>query len=304
MKIFVIDDDPLQLEVARAALEISGYYDVLASDDPESALEMIESSSERFDLFLLDILMPGMDGVELCRRLRQSENGRSASIIMATAMSDRSHIDAAFSAGADDYVIKPFDPAEIAHRLRLARNRLLPANARAIVGHADNLFDGEYRDYARKCGLTHHSALEAYVKALDRGRTSLSMATAFWVVGWDNITFGLSIEDEDALVESCSNFLKVGLQTTTHVTSYFGGGVFVCVTKRADAVISSSLSRRLSASIKELCGSGIETARTDADDSLGEPFDLIRLVLATARDRCQETPGAPAEEQLPDLFSF
>ena len=302
MKIFVIDDDPVQLEMARAALEVNGYKDISVAEDPVAALDGILSASERYDVFLLDILMPKMDGIELCRRLRQSVQGGGATIIMTTALSDRSHIDGAFTAGADDYVLKPFDPSEISHRLRFVERRA--SEVWSAVPTAGGLFIGEDRDFAKHCGLTHHSAMEAYVRALDRGRASLSMATSFWVLGWDDMRKGMTSDEEDALVRSCSENLKASLKTTTFVLSYYGNGVFVCVTRRADPAVSTSLSRRLSAAIQELCGSSIRSARAEADLSSPDPLDMINRAVNIARNGEERAAMRMEPAALPDLFSY
>jgi CheY-like chemotaxis protein len=70
-----------------------------------------------FDCFILDVQMPGMDGIELCRQIRAIEVYKDTPIIMNTAVADRDYIDAAFAAGATDYLTKPVDEVEVKARL-------------------------------------------------------------------------------------------------------------------------------------------------------------------------------------------
>jgi CheY-like chemotaxis protein len=107
-RILVVDDDPQVVRLVRVNLELEGYDVVSASDGPE-ALEAVASESP--DLVVCDVMMPGMDGVEVVRRLR--EGGRETPVVMLSAKAMRSDMRAGLDAGADEYVTKPFDPAEL-----------------------------------------------------------------------------------------------------------------------------------------------------------------------------------------------
>ncbi|WP_254892574.1 PleD family two-component system response regulator [Roseovarius sp. A-2] len=87
----------------------------------EQALKLLESTESVFDCLLFDINMPDMDGIELCRRVRQIPRYRETPIVMLTAMRDMKHMGEAFRAGATDYVSKPFDIEELGARLQLAQ---------------------------------------------------------------------------------------------------------------------------------------------------------------------------------------
>lgn len=304
MRIQVIDDDPIQLELAKAALETCGYCDVTTSLDTKTLFE----ADEVFDAYFLDILMPDTDGIEICRRLRADPRTAKSAVIMMTAMSDRSHIDAAFRAGADDYIIKPFDPSEIS--MRLARVREFSAE-RTPGGSGrsqfQDMFHGVDLGFANACGLTHHSAMEAYVSALDRGRASLSMATAFRLNDWGLICGSLSPADELALIGKCAGLMKDHLGSTTYVLSYYGGGTFLCITRRADPVVSTGLARRLGEKIRGICQAELVFARAEPKAPGGDPIDLIRNALASVRSAspAPQTSAARSEAaSLPDLFSF
>ncbi len=113
--LLVVDDDLLIQEVLQAKLEKSGYRIEVASDGME-ALKKIES--EIPDLILLDINMPGMDGYEVCRKIREIEAIRTLPILMLTAYGGLEHIVKGLEAGADDYITKPFEIEEVLVRIK------------------------------------------------------------------------------------------------------------------------------------------------------------------------------------------
>ncbi|MEX0281068.1 MAG: PleD family two-component system response regulator [Arenibacterium sp.] len=120
MKILAVDDDPIIHDLLQAGLESQGYSDVTRAEDAEEALSLIDMAAEPFDTFLLDIMLPEIDGVELCSRIRTHEQYRMTPIIMVTANREESLMERAFSAGATDYVTKPFDGLELGTRINLA----------------------------------------------------------------------------------------------------------------------------------------------------------------------------------------
>ncbi|MHA6326424.1 response regulator [Roseivivax sp. CAU 1753] len=120
MRILAVDDDPIILELLETVLGAAGYTDLVLARSGEQALAILETVETPFDCFLLDIMMPGIDGVELCQQVRQMPSYTAAPILMVSRLDEKRHFDRAFAAGASDYVTKPFDPTELGIRLRLA----------------------------------------------------------------------------------------------------------------------------------------------------------------------------------------
>ena len=120
MSILVVDDEPAVREALRRALELEGYDVELAVDGAE-ALERLENGAPEPEAVLLDVLMPRMDGIEVCRRLRAE--GRSLPILMLTARAEVADRVSGLDAGADDYVVKPFALEELLARLRALLRR-------------------------------------------------------------------------------------------------------------------------------------------------------------------------------------
>lgn len=120
MKILAVDDDDTLRELLSIALKKMAFRDVRLCESAEAALDLIEEETAPFECFLLDIDMPGMDGIELCRKIRAMPKYEYAPIVMLSSLSDRVHIEGAFDAGASDYMTKPFDERELKARLYLA----------------------------------------------------------------------------------------------------------------------------------------------------------------------------------------
>lgn len=114
-KILLVDDDQKLVFVLRAHLVAAGYQ-VQDAADAETALQKV--SSFKPDLVVLDVGLPGMDGIEATRRMKSDPQTADLSIIMLTARSDSDHVVMALEAGAQEYVVKPFDVAELLARIR------------------------------------------------------------------------------------------------------------------------------------------------------------------------------------------
>lgn len=112
--VLVVDDDPSILRFLSANLKARGYQ-VTSTVDGEKALEVMES--EYIDLIILDIMLPGMDGVEVCRRIREWSQ---VPIIMLTARGDETFKVKCLDLGADDYLTKPFSVGELLARIKTA----------------------------------------------------------------------------------------------------------------------------------------------------------------------------------------
>lgn len=122
-KVLVVDDHPSSRMTAVSLLAIEG-YEVLEAENGQAALEIVEVAAP--DLILLDVMMPGIDGYEVCRRLKQDEHTRLTPIVFVTALNDRRARLKGIEAGGDDFLSKPFDQLELSARVRsLVRQRQL-----------------------------------------------------------------------------------------------------------------------------------------------------------------------------------
>ena len=114
-KLLIIDDMPENIKVLGSSLDRQGYIISFATSG-EQALEMVKKG--KFDLILLDIMMPGMDGYQVCRRLKDSVRTREIPVIFITARTEKADLIKGFETGAVDYVTKPFHTTELLMRVK------------------------------------------------------------------------------------------------------------------------------------------------------------------------------------------
>jgi DNA-binding response OmpR family regulator len=135
-RVLVVDDDETVRDVVRRYLERDG-HEVVVAGDGESALQLVARQVP--DLVVLDLMLPGIDGLEVCRRLRQRH---SVPIVMLTALGEEEDRVVGLQLGADDYVTKPFSPRELALRVGSVLRRAKGAPAGPAMGE---LRDGGLR---------------------------------------------------------------------------------------------------------------------------------------------------------------
>jgi putative two-component system response regulator len=113
--ILVVDDHPSSRMTAVALLSVEG-YDVIEAESGATALAQLQQTNP--DLILLDVMMPGMDGYEVCRRLKEDELTRLTPVVFITALDDRRSRLRGIEAGGDDFLTKPFDQLELSARVK------------------------------------------------------------------------------------------------------------------------------------------------------------------------------------------
>jgi len=116
-RILVVDDEERIRRLLKMYLEKEGYA-IVEAEDGETALRLATASE--FDLILLDVMLPGIDGIEVCTRLRQV---KATPVIMLTAKGEEMNRVQGFEVGADDYVVKPFSPREVIYRVKAILRR-------------------------------------------------------------------------------------------------------------------------------------------------------------------------------------
>jgi two-component system, OmpR family, response regulator len=125
-KILIVDDDPHICELSKLFLKNNGFEVVEASDGVEALSKL---NSIKVDMFIIDIMMPNMDGWELCRELRKTYD---LPILMLTAKGETSQKIKGFELGTDDYLVKPFEPMEMVMRVKALLNRYRIAASQTV----------------------------------------------------------------------------------------------------------------------------------------------------------------------------
>lgn len=138
IKILVVDDEPLYIRLLKVNLEAEG-YEIITANNGEEALDSISQTMP--DLIIMDVMMPKLDGVTTCKRIRQFSN---VPIILLTALGEEHDRVNGLNIGADDYVVKPFSATELVARvravLRRAQNQQESVESRIFV-HGDLRID-------------------------------------------------------------------------------------------------------------------------------------------------------------------
>ncbi len=166
MRILVVDDERAVRESLRRALELEGYEIELAGDGSE-ALSTLGRDEPQPDAVILDVLMPGVDGLEVCRRLRAA--GNHVPVLMLTARDEVENRVAGLDAGADDYVTKPFALEELLARVRALLRRAADTDGGEVLSFADVSLDLGTREVRRSGRLieltrTEFALLELFLR--------------------------------------------------------------------------------------------------------------------------------------------
>ncbi|MCS6595686.1 fused response regulator/phosphatase [Bacillus cereus] len=125
MSILIVDDNPVNIFVIEKILKQAGYHDLVSLNSAQELFEYIQfgkdsSRHNEIDLILLDIMMPEIDGLEVCRRLQKEEKFKDIPIIFVTALEDANKLAEALDMGAMDYITKPINKVELLARMRVA----------------------------------------------------------------------------------------------------------------------------------------------------------------------------------------
>lgn len=249
MHILAVDDDASIRDLLPMILAEAGITEVTLASSAANALSVIAAQSEPFECFLLDIQMPGGNGIELCRDIRKLPAYQKTPIIMLTAMQEKSFIDDAFAAGATDYTTKPFDITEICARVRMAKllvdeHRKVRDLASSSGGSSDDSAAHPKTDFAASLdlggvkGLVTTQAFDNYLGQLSR--TGLQ-STNFFAIhiqdGRKTFDRGTPSEFEFAL-RHIADAAMASPTLGSVLMCYVGNGNFICRSNAAtlDAV--------------------------------------------------------------------
>ncbi len=164
--VLVIEDEPAQREVLSYNLEAEGYA-VSRAETGDEALVLVAEVQP--DVIILDWMLPGVSGIEICRRLKSSTATRNIPVIMLTARSEESDRVRGLETGADDYVVKPYSVVELMARVRTQLRRVRPASVGERLEYADILLDAETHRVTRdgqpiKLGPTEFRLLSTFME--------------------------------------------------------------------------------------------------------------------------------------------
>ncbi|WP_349038045.1 response regulator [Pseudotabrizicola sp. 4114] len=277
MRYLAVDDDPAFHFVLTKMMTQLGYQPPVCAISAVEALKYLSDPQEQFDAILLDIQMPGMDGIEACQHIRAMPHHSETPIMMVTTMNGREFVDQAFAVGATDYLTKPINRIELQARLGML-DRLVKehANARSLQFAMESMDDVESFGFAfedavtlPKCGsLIDYLALENHLLTLSRLKLHAHTALAFQVVGGASLFRRLNRMEFLDCMADVGSAIAACMKRQTFLLAYAGSGEFVCILNRQHPVDMQELEQELSS----------ELMVYDAVyDSLGLPMLEVRI---------------------------
>lgn len=264
MNIFVVDDDESVLELLCMTLELLGADHVLFARNGSEALNLLLSDATRIDCILLDIQMPKINGIELCKALRSLPAYRNIPVIMLTAMSDKKYIDRALAAGATDYITKPFEMVQLKARLGAARTLSTKIEeGRVLEERVHALSDGIL--HQQHIGLSDTFDIDDVPGYLNYDRFK-QLVKGFGDSGQRNGEFiALQVDDIQSIYRRCGpsgyfNFISDVSDAFSNTLSgfgflfsYLGNGAFVVFDPSGKTSIDkSNLARQIVREIEDL----------------------------------------------------
>jgi two-component system cell cycle response regulator len=306
MKILAAEDNPVFQSMLRSMLTKWGYEVILAGDGNQAWSALQEECPPR--LAILDWMMPGLDGVEVCRRLRAANREPYVYVLLLTARTDSQDLVEGMEAGADDYLTKPFNATELRARLRAGR-RIVELQEELMLARE------ALREQATHDGLTgllnRSAIMEVLHNEVARSRRG-SQPLSILMVDLDHFKL---VNDEfghlagDAVLREASARMRAVVRRYDSVGRY-GGEEFLVVLPGCDSVAAAAEAERLRLSLSStpfvfvngtcaLTGSIGYVCSTNAD--AGGADSLIRLAddaLYGAKDRGRNRSASAQTEML------
>jgi CheY-like chemotaxis protein len=252
MKVLVIDDDPLMLDLISCYLPKEQDYVLECYATAELALEKLTSEHFVYDCILLDIMLPGMDGVECCRLLRQLKPYQTTPILMMTASRESGLMQRAFDLGATDFLSKPLNPVELRARLKSAS---MLNNSIAKAQHSLKELDRQTRlrfDDMLSLnvdGVYHLEALERSFLRYNQGCYMMSLVSMVIPEMRDiyNSTTPLQFRE---CIQQCAQAMITVMKDNSRI-AHLGKGRFVGVSHGRDRINLPDLTFRFNLRLSE-----------------------------------------------------
>lgn len=282
MRILAVDDDPLILDLLAVTLEQCGFSKVTYASCAESAIDLIHATSVPFDAFLLDIMLPGTSGIELCAQIRGLKSYRVAPIIMITSSKAHDIMAQAFGAGATDFVSKPFDGLELGSRV----------NMTAMLSESlfrEKLAQHEMLEFSSTTAISFAEPFD--IKSSRSGRSLLQLVNELLRMTdalFAMTLFSIKIESADTLfldstpaqfrqsIEMTAASLSNVFSEDSMIFAYVGKGTFVAVAYRRDRINTNVLESEASVALAQTWNAA-KTGQQTAPQLTLQKIDECRL---------------------------
>lgn len=282
MSILVVDDSPVNRRVLEATLRVEGFREILGASSAEEAFKLLGvGPSQRpvydVEVILMDVVMPGIDGFEACRRIKSTSHLADIPIIIVTAMSETESIEKAFDAGASDYLTRPISRVELHARLRMAlavrrEQESRKARERELLAVTQQLeiANRKLTELTRTDGLTgvanrrhFDETIEVECRRLRRATHTLSAPTWLSLLMIDVDHFK-AFNDAyghprgDVCLQMVATAIRHALLRPADVVARYGGEEFVVILPDTPADGAFNVAERIRAAVQHL---GIVHAR-------------------------------------------
>ncbi len=286
MKILAVDDDEHICELLSEAVAAKTGHTIVTATSGPDAIRAIAKAKVPFDCFLLDVQMPIMDGITLTKKIRKTKPYTRTPILMLTAMSQKKYIDAAFEAGASDYITKPFDFQELFTRLSIAerqveeRNELTASISEMASLKKDLIFNtahslSEPIEITGVTQLVGYMAFERHILDMPRRQRMRTQAFAVKVSTINSAYKSLSaVAFRQMLTDIGSELLSVLANNDAQAT-YRGDGVFVGTLPRSANYSAVRLEAALNSRLNFVPSTQIDGLQNEV--CFGEAVDLRTL---------------------------
>ena len=272
MAIVIVDDTIFSLEVIKAFLITAGYLDVITVKSARELYQLVDGYSDRgiveIDLILMDIIMPEVDGIEACRKVKKREWLADVPVIMVTATTEKDDLQLAFSAGAMDFIKKPLERVELLARVRSAlrlkhetarrkaRETELLEVTRQLQAANEMLQNLSYLDGLTGIANRRHFDQEFLQESRRSKREKTSLSLIMLDIDYFkafNDTYG-HLKGDDCL-KTVAATLKKNLRRPGDFPARYGGEEFTVVLPNTDEVGAGIIAEELRTSIEK---AGIE----------------------------------------------
>lgn len=281
-KILLVDDEPTNIQVLHGILEDDGYEFFFAMDG-ESAIEQVDRQAP--DIVLLDIMMPEMDGYEVCRRLKRNQSTAGIPIIFVTALNQPEDEEKGLNLGAIDYITKPLGAAIVRARVR---------NHLQLKAYRDQL--EEIAMFDALTGIANRRSFDQFLEAewkrarrSDKPLSLILMDIDYFKPFNDNYGHGAG----DECLKKVAGALARGLNRPADLVARYGGEEFVCVLPDTDSEGAVQVANQL---LEEVRAAGVPHKYSQAADVV--TMSLGCLTVAHAGEFEPETMVHEADKLL------
>lgn len=287
MKLLVVDDDLVFLKLVELKLRKAGYSDITCCVSANEALAALRSSETLFDCLLVDIKMPGKNGIELCRLIRREPDYAHTPILIVTSARERHYVKDAFMAGATDYLSKPLRTTELTARLRsMGQLAQSVRKGREASRHDDRAAEPAFGfDDAilleNVGGLASHLALENFlfkINFLRRFRLSITGIHVGDAQSWYSTLDAPAFAD---LMAEIADAIWYSLPASKIMFAYVGRGDFVVVSGRIPVDSIQHIEDTVNAHLGERTRIWSEFGIAPVRAALGRPVNPGLISLAT-----------------------